>query len=129
MYPPAWTVGRTALEDHELDGFSIPRGSIVLASPWIVHHDPRWFPEPFEFRPERWDDDRSGQIPTFAYFPFGAGQRVCIGMPLAKLTAVLFIATIAQRWRLELVPGHPVEPAPPLLRPAHGLPMVVSARP
>jgi cytochrome P450 len=128
LYPPAWTVGRTALEDHELHGYSIPKGSIVLTSAWVVHRDARWFPEPLAFRPERWEPERAREIPTFAYFPFGAGQRVCIGMPLARLAGVLLLATIAQRWRLELVPGHPVEPTPPLLRPAAGLSMVARPR-
>jgi cytochrome P450 len=128
LYPPAWTVGRTALVDHGIDGYVIPRGSLVFTSAWIVHHDARWYPDPFGFRPERWEGDVARDAPTFAYFPFGAGQRVCIGMPLARLSAVLFLATIAQRWRLELVPGHPVEPAPPLLRAAQGLPMVARDR-
>ncbi|MGQ0670877.1 MAG: cytochrome P450 [Actinomycetota bacterium] len=128
LYPPAWTVGRAATVDHEINGYVIPAGSFVLISPYIVQRDPRWFPDPLEFRPERWAPGESRDLPTFAYFPFGAGPRVCIGQPLAKLACVLFIATIARRWRLELVPGHQVEPAPPLLRPAHGLPMTVHAR-
>jgi cytochrome P450 len=129
MYPPAWTVGRTAIEDHELDGYLIPRGSVVLVSPWVVHHDPRWFPGPFEFRPERWEEEVLHDLPTFAYFPFGAGQRVCIGMPLARFAGILLIATIAQRWRLELALDRAVDPTPPLLRPAGGLPMIVRQRP
>jgi cytochrome P450 len=128
LYPPVWTVGRTALEDHEIEGRMIPAGSIVLLSPYVVQHDPRWFPDPFAFRPERWLDRESERIPTFAFFPFGAGPRVCIGQPLAMLAGVLFLATIARRWRLELVRGHPVEPAPPLLRPRGGLPMIARER-
>lgn len=128
IYPPVWTVGRTAVADHELAGYLIPRGSVVLIPPWVVHHDPRWFPEPFEFRPERWRDDRLADVPAFAYFPFGGGRRVCIGMPLAKLAGVLIVATIAQRWRLELVDDRPVEPTPPLMRPAGGLPAIVRQR-
>jgi cytochrome P450 len=124
LYPPVWTVGRTALVDHEIDGLVIPAGSIVLLSAYVVQHDPRWFPEPFAFRPERWLAGDAGLAPTFAFFPFGAGPRVCIGQPLALLACVIFIATIAARRRLDLVPGHPVEPTPPLLRPASGMPMV-----
>jgi cytochrome P450 len=128
LYPPVWTVGRTALEDHEIDGSTIPAGSIVLLSPYVVQHDPRWFPEPFAFRPERWLSRDPERLPTFALFPFGAGPRVCIGQPLAMLAGVLFLATIARRWRLELVTGHPVEPAPPLFRPRNGLPMIARER-
>ncbi len=113
LYPPVWTVGRSALVDHTIDGYTIPAGSIVLLSSYVVQHDPRWFPEPFAFRPERWLARDVEGVPTFAFFPFGAGPRVCIGQPLAMLTGVLFIAAIARRWRLDLVPDHPVEPAPP----------------
>jgi cytochrome P450 len=127
LYPPVWTVGRTALVDHRIGELTIPVGSIVLLSPYVVQHDPRWFPDPFTFRPERWLSGDAWRIPTFAYFPFGAGPRVCIGQPLAMLTSVVFLAAIARRRRLDLVPGHPVEPAPPLLRPAHGLPMIARA--
>jgi cytochrome P450 len=126
LYPPVWTVGRTALVDHEIDRMTIPTGSVVLLSAYVVQHDPRWFPEPFAFRPERWLSD-DGRAPTFAYFPFGAGPRVCIGQPLALLACVIFIATIAARRRLDLVAGHPVEPVPPLLRPGSGMPMIARA--
>ena len=128
LYPPAWTVGRTALEDHVVDGHRIPAGSIVLISPYVVHHDARWFPEPWAFRPERWLSEEAERIPTFAYLPFGAGPRVCIGQPLATLASVLFVSTIARRWRLDLVPGHSVEPTAPLLRPAQGIPMIARDR-
>jgi cytochrome P450 len=128
LYPPVWTVGRTALVDHEVGARTIPAGSIVLLSQHVVQHDPRWFPDPFVFRPERWLSGDADRAPTFASFPFGAGPRVCIGQPLAMLGSVLFIATIARRWRLDLVPGHPVEPVPPLMRPANGLPMIAQDR-
>ncbi len=128
LYPPAWTVGRKALVDHTIGGHAIPAGSIVLISPYVVHRDPRWFPEPSAFRPERWLGEAVGRTPTFAYLPFGAGPRVCIGQPLATLAGVLFLSTIARRWRLDLVPGHPVTPEAPLLRPAHGIPMIARER-
>ncbi len=114
--------------DHEVGGRTIPAGSIVLLSQYVVQHDPRWFPDPFVFRPERWLSDDADRAPTFATFPFGAGPRVCIGQPLAMLGSVVFLATIAARWRLDLVPGHPVEPLPPLMRPAKGLPMIARKR-
>jgi cytochrome P450 len=128
LYPPVWTVGRTALEDREVDGCTIPAGSIVLLSPYVVQRDPRWYPEPTAFRPDRWLSEDPRRIPTFAFFPFGAGPRVCIGQPLAMFAGVLLLATIARRRRLDLLPGHPVEPSPPLLRPLDGLPMTVRER-
>ncbi len=128
LYPPVWAIPRTAITDHEIDGYSIPQGSIVLVSPYVVHRDERWFPEPLEFRPERWASDETGHMPTFAYFPFGGGTRVCVGQPLARLAGLLIIPTIVRRWRLELVPGHAVRAAAPLLRPVEGMPMTVEAR-
>jgi cytochrome P450 len=128
LYPPAFVIGREPTVDHELDGHVIPAGSVVLISPWAVHRDPRWYGDPEAFRPERWDKQNADRIPTFAYLPFGAGPRVCIGQPLATLAGALFLSTIAQRWRLDLVPGHPVEPVAPLLRPSHGMPMIATPR-
>jgi cytochrome P450 len=128
LYPPVWLIGRAAAVDHELDGHTIPAGSVVLISPWVVHRDPRWYPDAEEFRPERWDKDAAQRVPTFAYLPFSAGRRVCIGQPLATLSGTLFLSTIAQRWRLDIVPGHPIEPAAPLLRPRHGMPMIATPR-
>jgi len=128
LYPPAWSIARRALTDLELGGYRITRRSIVVTSPWIVHRDERWFPEPERFRPERWldgDPDR----PRSAYFPFGGGTRICIGERFAWTEAVLVLATLAAQWRATLVPGHPVEPLPRItLRPRHGLKMVLQAR-
>lgn len=127
LYPPAWAIGRRTLEDVELGGFPIAKGEIVLMSPYVTHRDPRWFPEPEVFRPERWlspDPD----WPQFAYFPFGGGARVCIGERFAWMEGVLLLATIGQRWRLQ-VAGGPVEPRALItLRPRYGMPVVAHAR-
>lgn len=135
LYPPAWVVGRRMTTAVTLDGWSIPAGSIVAASQWITHRDPRWWPEPRAFRPERWlaegvfDEAAPGQ-PRGAYFPFGLGRRVCVGESFAWTEAVLVLATLARDWAPELVPGHPVDVRPGVtLRPLHGLPMTLRRLP
>ena len=128
LYPPAWGIGRRALEDFPVGGFVIPARSVVLMSPYAVHRDPRWFPDPLAFRPERWLADDSSR-PKFAYFPFGGGARVCIGERFAWMEGTLLLAAIGQRWRLRLEPGHRVEThARITLRPKHGMRMIPERR-
>lgn len=117
--PPAWTIGRQPLEDFSANGYLVRAGSIVLVSPWIVHRDPRWWPEPEAFRPERWmEPGFEASLPRFAYFPFGGGPRKCIGEGFAWMEGVLALATLARRWRLRLAPGaHVVPEARITLRP------------
>lgn len=128
LYPPAWGIGRRTLEDVRIGGYSIKKGKVVLMSPYVTHRDPRWFPEPVAFRPERWlqeDDTR----PKFAYFPFGGGARVCVGERFAWMEGVLLLATIAQKWRFSLAPGHPVATRASItLRPQNGMKVVVGER-
>jgi cytochrome P450 len=96
---------------------------------WVVQRDPRYFPEPLRFRPERWLDGSTESLPPYAYFPFGGGQRLCIGRPFALLETVLLLATIARRWRLRSIPGHRAVPLPSVtLRPRGGLPMRIDTR-
>jgi len=97
LYPPAAVMGREALGDDEIGGYRVPQGSIVLMSQWVTQRDARFFPSPHAFDPERWAHD--APRPRFAYFPFGGGQRVCIGEAFAMLEARLVIATLAQRRR------------------------------
>ena len=105
LYPPAWTTGREAGEDVEIGGYVIPKGAQLLLSQWIVHRDPRWFPNPEGFDPDRWLPARAGDLPRFAYFPFGGGPRICIGNHFALMEATLILALIVQRFRVELLPG------------------------
>lgn len=129
MYPPAWTLGRRVLSDYPIGAYVVPAGAIVLMSPWVMHHDPRFFPEPFKFDPERWTPEAKESRPKFSYFPFGGGPRVCIGEQFAWMEGVLLIATLAQRWRMSLAPGQRVEPkAMVTLRPKYGMRMVVEPR-
>jgi len=122
LYPPAWGVARTAIEDHEIAGYRVPKGSGVSFAQWTVHRDARWYDAPEEFRPERWEGDLLKRLPRFAYFPFGGGPRKCIGNTFALMEAALILATIAQRYRFQLVPGHPVVPLASItLRPRHGV--------
>lgn len=132
LYPPAWIIGRRALRDYEVGGFTIPARAIVLMSQWLVHRDSRWWPDALSFQPDRWMSGGSANDPSrpkFAYFPFGAGTRVCIGEQFAWMEAVLALATIARRWRLRLAPGPRVVPQPIVtLRAKHGMRMIPSAR-
>jgi cytochrome P450 len=99
LYPPVWTMGRQALADLDLGGQIAPQGSLILAPQWLLHRDPRWFPQPETFRPERWTSEFRSALPRFAYFPFGGGARSCIGENLAWTEIVLVVATLARRWR------------------------------
>jgi cytochrome P450 len=132
LYPPAWIVGRRALGDYRVGDFVLPARTIVLMSQWLVHRDPRWWPDGESFQPERWLPGGSASDPSrpkFSYFPFGAGTRVCIGEQFAWMEGVLALATIAKQWRLRLVPGHRVVPQPIVtLRAKYGMRMTVAAR-
>jgi len=129
LLPPAWAIGRRALVDHEAGSYAVPAGSIVIVSPYLVHHDPRWYEHPEAFVPARWrDEERAGRSRN-AYLQFGAGPRMCVGEHFARLEGVLVLATIAQRWRLDHVPGHRVELQPVVtLRPKHGMAMTTERR-
>lgn len=129
LYPPAWAIGRKSIHDYHIDGFRIPAKSILLSSPWVVHRDPRWFPEPERFDPDRWRSEIAEARPKFSYFPFGGGARVCIGERFAWAEGVLVLATIAQRWKMRLVPGHPVDTRAVItLRTRYGMKMTLERR-
>ncbi len=129
LYPPAWIIGRRAIDPYEIGGYVAPARSIFLMSQWVTHRDARFFPEPDRFRPDRWTPEFKAALPKFAYFPFGGGPRQCIGESFAWMELALVVATIAQRWRLQLVPGHPVAPQPVVtLRTKHGMKMTLGAR-
>jgi len=124
VYPPAWTMGRRAIEPHQIGGYEIEKDALVLTSQWVVHHDPRWWPDPLAFRPERWLPE--ARRPRFAYFPFGGGARLCIGESFAWTEAILLLATIAQRWTF--TPVTPPTPEPRITLRPRGLMMKASAR-
>jgi cytochrome P450 len=120
LYPPVWTLeGRRAIQDLEIGEYHVPRGTIMLLSPWLAHRDKRYFVEPERFNPARWTEAFSKSLPRYAYFPFGGGPRLCIGQSFATMEAVLILATVAQRFKLSLSPGQDVVPYPSItLRPS-----------
>jgi cytochrome P450 len=129
LYPPAWSIGREAIEDVELGGVRFERGTWFWFLPWTVHRDGRWYDEPERFDPDRWTDELTRRLPRFAYFPFSGGPRQCIGNAFATMEAVLCLATIARRFRLDLLPGRAVALLPTVtLRPKEGLPVRLSRR-
>jgi cytochrome P450 len=129
LYPPAWGVARQVIENFQLSGYQIPAGANVLMSQWVMHHDARFFSNPDKFDPDRWRTEPCQKIPKFAYFPFGGGPRQCIGASFAMMEAVLLLATIARRFQLRLVTGHPVIPVPSFtLRPKDGIRVALEER-
>ena len=129
LYPPAHIIGREATRDVALGPYALPKGTAVLISPWALHRDPRFWPDPLAFRPGRWLDGSAEGAPKNAYLPFGGGPRVCIGNHFAQMELVLVLATLAQRVRFERASGAPVRvQAAITLRPADGLPMRVTTR-
>lgn len=130
LYPPAWIFARCAVADDEIRGVRIPAGRLVIVSPWVIHRRPDLFPEPERFAPERFAPEAmpAGGHSKFAYIPFGAGPRICIGNGFALMEARLVLATLRRRFRLDLAPGAEIEPLPLLtLRAKHGVPVL--ARP
>jgi cytochrome P450 len=128
LYPPAWVMSRRAVESDCLGGFDVPAGTAVLLSPYVTHRHPSLWPDAARFDPTRFLGDRAASIPKYAYFPFGGGQRLCIGKEMAMMEAILVVATIAQHCRFGSRSDHVVAPeALVTLRPRGGLPMIVEA--
>ncbi len=135
LFPPAWIIGRRALVDVRAGQWTIPAGSLIVASPWVSHRDPAYWTSPLAFRPTRWldgagqfDESAPGQ-PRGVWFPFGWGNRRCIGDQFALMEAVLVLGSLAQRWAPRPDPGRPVLPAPLVtMRPKGGLPATLVAR-
>ena len=131
LYPPVWVIGRRALAPFRLGEYELPADTNVLISQLILHKDPRYFPEPQRFDPDRWSagDPRAVSLPRFAYFPFGGGPRVCIGAGFAMMEAVLLLATIAQQFHIQIASGQKVKMQPTVtLRPRNGIPVTLKRR-
>ena len=129
LYPPAYGLGREAVTGCEIGGYYVPPGAQVFMFQWATHRDARFFDEPLRFKPERWTAEFESQLPKYAYFPFGAGPRVCIGASFAMMEMILVLATIGRRFRLELDSNHPVEIYPAMsLRPKNGVTVTIHAR-
>lgn len=130
LFPPAWAIGRLSLEDHEFGGFKVPKGSLVLASPFIMHRDRRFWADAERFIPERWEQQsvrEAGQ--KNIYFPFGGGVRRCIGESFAWTEGILLIASLARKWKLRLMPEQKIGLQPMItLRPKFGMKMQIHKR-
>jgi cytochrome P450 len=112
LYPPAYVMGRRAIEDHRLAGIRIPKGAVLLVSPWTVQRSERYYERPLEFRPERWTAEFRSSLPRFAFFPFGGGPRQCIGEGFAWMEMALVLAVLVRDWDFTLVPGQQIRPNP-----------------
>lgn len=129
LFPPAWGTVRELTDDVKFGDYTLAGGGFVLLSFHAMHHDERFFADPERFDPERFSAENEKRIPRYAYLPFGAGPRVCIGNMFAMMEARLVLATLAQRCTLSLKPGAMVAPDPVFtLRPKYGMPMIVNVR-
>ena len=129
LYPSGWFIGRSVLSDILLGGFTVPRGAVVMLSQYIVQRDARFYDAPERFLPERWTEKFERELPRGAFFPFSAGDRHCLGEGFAWQEALLILATLVERWKLELVPGQGIRPRPSVtLRPDRPIKMIVRAR-
>jgi cytochrome P450 len=130
LYPPLWVMGRMPLTDDEIDGYHIPARSIILLSQYVTHRHPDFWENPEGFDPERFSPERSAGRHRYQYFPFGGGPRKCIGQGFAMVEMPLIVALVAQRYRLDVVPGHPIDVLPGIsLRARHGMLMTIHDNP
>ena len=122
LFPPAWVIGREAVNDCEIGGHGIAAGTSLIISPWLKHRDGRHFENPEAFQPKRWTDEFTKQLPRYAYFPFGGGPRICIGNAFAMMEATLVLAIVRQKFRLTSLPSRTVTPWPTItLQPKEGI--------
>jgi cytochrome P450 len=126
LYPPVWILPRLAQADDEIGGYHVPAGADVVVCPYTMHRHPEYWTDPERFDPERFDPSRTANRPGYAYIPFGAGPRFCVGNHLGMMEAVFVISSVVRQLRLATMPGYRVVPEPMLsLRVRGGLPMLV----
>lgn len=129
LYPPVYALGREATTGLELGGYRVKRGYTVLMSQWVNHRDPKYFPDPERFSPERWENGLAARLPKFAYYPFGGGQRMCVGSHFATVEATIVLATVGQKYRFTLEPDAAIDIKPQItLLPKYGIPATLQAR-
>ena len=129
LYPPLWALSRRCVETCEIGGYTVPVGTIVGVSQYVMHRDQRFFQRPDAFDPMRWEESDTKSRPKYSYFPFGGGPRLCIGEPLAWMEGTLLIAAISQKWRFQLPADFSAKIQPLItLRPLGGLPATLHAQ-
>jgi cytochrome P450 len=128
LYPPVWTMGRYVENDYSVGEYTIPAGSSILMSQYVMHHDPRYYEKPEEFNPNRWTDDFKAHLPRFSYFPFGGGIRGCIGESFAWMEGILIIATIAQEWSMRLAPSQRIKLDPAITLRSRYVEIIIEGR-
>ena len=129
LYPPVWAIGRSVDNEYTLGKYTIPAGSTIFMSQYVMHHDPRYYNEPDRFNPERWSVEARSSNPRFSYFPFGGGIRACIGESFAWMEGILILSTIVREWKMQLVKGQKIELDPAItLRPKYGMKMILKRR-
>ncbi|WP_045835919.1 cytochrome P450 [Hyphomicrobium sp. 99] len=129
LYPPVYAIGREATTDLELGGYRVKRGYTILMSQWVSHRDPKYFPDPERFWPERWLDGLAGRLPKFAYYPFGGGQRLCIGSHFAMMEATIVLAAVGQKYKFTLAPDAVIDIKPQItMPPKYGMPATLELR-
>ena len=129
LFPPVYVIGREAITDVELGGYRVKRGYTVLMSQWVNHRDPKYFPEPEQFHPERWADGLARRLPKFAYYPFGGGQRMCVGNAFALMEATIILAAVGQQYRFTLDPDAVIGLKPQItLLPTNAIPVTLHRR-
>jgi cytochrome P450 len=129
LFPPVYVIGREATTELELGGYRVKPGYTVLMSQWVNHRDPKYFPDPEDFRPERWQDGLAKRLPRFAYYPFGGGQRICVGSTFALIEATIILAAVGQHYRFTVDPDAVIDIKPQItLLPANGIPATLECR-
>ena len=129
LYPAVVDISRQAIRECNLGDYKIPAGCIVMMSQWVSHRNPDYFPDPETFNPDRWANDLEKHLPKGVYFPFGDGQRICIGKGFALMEAVLLLGRISQKFQLDLLSDRPIIPQPSItLRPEKGIEVVLNKR-
>jgi cytochrome P450 len=129
MYPLVWSIGRSVEDDYLIDKYTIPKGSSIVMSQYVMHHDSRFYDNPDEFNPDRWTDEFKRSLPRFSYFPFGGGIRGCIGEPFSWQEGILLMATISSNWTMSIVPKQKIKMDPGItLNPKNGIKMKLSLR-
>lgn len=129
LYPPVPIMARESIRDYDLGDYRIPAKSSIMFAQWLMHRHPKYFENPEQFIPERWENSLEKQLPPCVYFPFGNGPRICIGKGFAMMEAVLLLASIIQNFKFSLVKNHPIVLQPSItLRPKYGIKVQVCKR-